>query len=136
MKIKCFVNQAECFHRGIDAPWSVVEIEVNPLDLSEKVREFVAKKLVKGFQFGSPESLQDEPWMHLVPPTYEGFLEAVKRGMEYEGPESSERRRRNEEAFWDQIQEGQEKWRWMEEWRRIQERQASDEPKGPELKPS
>jgi len=75
VKILCPVNQAECFRRGIDAPHSTVQIEVNPSELSQEERDFIADHLVDGHEF---------TWSAIVPPTYEGFTEAVKQGMEHE----------------------------------------------------
>ena len=56
-------------------PHSTVQIEVNPSELSQEERDFIADHLVDGHEF---------TWSAIVPPTYEGFTEAVKQGMEHE----------------------------------------------------
>jgi hypothetical protein len=75
VKILCSVNQAECFRRGIDAPDSTVPIDVNPSELSQEERDFIADHLAGGCEF---------TFSTIVPPTYEGFIEAVKQGMEHQ----------------------------------------------------
>lgn len=70
MKLLCAVDQAECFRRGIDAPYSTIKIEVNPENLSQEQRAFVADNLKKG---------HDLTCFPIVPPTYEGFLTAINK---------------------------------------------------------
>jgi hypothetical protein len=51
MKILCYVNQAECFRRGIDAQASSVKLEVDPSKLSEDIRAFIADHLSDNYKF-------------------------------------------------------------------------------------
>jgi len=39
------VNQAECLRRGIDAPKSIVTIEVIPAEIPPELRELIAKRM-------------------------------------------------------------------------------------------
>jgi hypothetical protein len=75
MKIKCWVNQVDCFHRGIDAPDRVVFIKVDPQKLTAAQREYLKNNLIDGYMFDRSNLLH-----HIIPPTYEGFVEAVNRG--------------------------------------------------------
>jgi hypothetical protein len=68
MKITCQVDQSECFRRGIDAPASTVQIEVDPAQLDPEMRAFIADHLQNG-SFYSASALSS--------PTYEGFVESV-----------------------------------------------------------
>lgn len=45
MKLRFKVNQAECLKRGIDAPKSIVTVEVNPKELPQKDRDLIAKHM-------------------------------------------------------------------------------------------
>lgn len=45
MKIRFKIDQADLFRRGIDAPKSVVSIEVNPADLPQETRDLIARHL-------------------------------------------------------------------------------------------
>ncbi len=45
MKLRFKVNQAECLKRGIDAPKSIVTIEVNPAELSQQHRDLIADRM-------------------------------------------------------------------------------------------
>lgn len=76
MKLLCYVNQAECFRLGIDAPNSSVQIEVNPADLTQAQRNFIADDLNGGHIFGNKHARR------IVAPTYEGFLEALNKWMD------------------------------------------------------
>jgi hypothetical protein len=75
MKILCYVNQAEAFRKGIDAPHSSVQIEVDPSKLTQAQRDFIANDLNGGRVFGNKDS------MRIDEPTYEGFLAAVNKWM-------------------------------------------------------
>jgi hypothetical protein len=70
MKILCTVDQVECIRRGIDAPTPMVQIDVIPANLTEGQRHFIAGNLKNGYRFTG--SL-------IVPPTYEGLIDAVQR---------------------------------------------------------
>jgi hypothetical protein len=76
MKIKCWVNQVDCFHQGIDAHDRIVFIQVDLQKLTTAQREYLRHNLVDGYMFDRSNVLH-----HIIPPTYEGFLEAVNRGV-------------------------------------------------------
>ena len=46
MKIRFSVDQAESFHRGIDAPEPIVSLEINPALLHEEHRDLIYKYLL------------------------------------------------------------------------------------------
>ena|ERR1700730_16687107 len=75
MKILCYVNQAEAFRKGIDAPHSSVQIEVDPSVLTQAQRDFIADRLNDGRVFGTKQS-----W-RIVEPTFEGFLAMLTKWM-------------------------------------------------------
>lgn len=45
MKLRFAVNQAECLRRGIDAPKSIVTIEVTPAEIPQVARNWIAKRM-------------------------------------------------------------------------------------------
>lgn len=45
MKLRFEVDQAACFRRGIDAPTSIVHIEVDPALLTEEARGLIADRM-------------------------------------------------------------------------------------------
>ena len=45
MKVRFEVNQAEAFRRGIDAPNSIVEIDLDPTKLDKRTRDLIADRL-------------------------------------------------------------------------------------------
>jgi hypothetical protein len=45
MKLRFKIDQAECLRRGIDAPKSIVTIEVNPADMSAEDRNLIADRM-------------------------------------------------------------------------------------------
>lgn len=45
MKLRFAVNQAECLRRGIDAPKSIVTIEVTPAEIPPGLRNLIAKRM-------------------------------------------------------------------------------------------
>lgn len=45
MKLRFAVNQAECLKRGIDAPKSIVTVEVTPAEIPQNVRNWIAKRM-------------------------------------------------------------------------------------------
>jgi hypothetical protein len=46
MKLRFEVDQAGAFRQGVDVPKSIVTIEVNPAELSQKQRDLIADRLV------------------------------------------------------------------------------------------
>ena len=77
MQILCEVNQAECFRRGIDAPYSTMKIEVDPAKLPEEIREFLADHLYEGDKLSGRADFQ------LIRPDLLGFMETVLTAKEY-----------------------------------------------------
>jgi hypothetical protein len=77
MKILCAVNQAECLRHGIDAPSSTVKIEVDPIRLTERQRNFLADELYDGLRFPSHER-----YYQICPPNYDGLIAAIDYGLE------------------------------------------------------
>jgi hypothetical protein len=51
MRILCDVNRAECLRYGIDAPSSMVDIEVNPKRLTQDQRNFIVAHLYERRRF-------------------------------------------------------------------------------------
>lgn len=45
MKIRFKIDQADMFRRGIDAPKSIVTLEVNPADIAPDKRELIARHM-------------------------------------------------------------------------------------------
>ena len=78
MKILVDIDQAECIRQGIDAPSSTIKLDVNPAALTEEQRNFLADELYDGLRFPSDGEYD------VCPPTYEGFIAAIKYGLEYE----------------------------------------------------
>jgi hypothetical protein len=81
MFILCDVDQKEAFRCGNEAPSNTVEIEVNLAKLSPEMRNYIADYLLSVEILG-PCFDEDNRNVHaLCDPTYEGFLEAIRRGM-------------------------------------------------------
>jgi hypothetical protein len=83
MQILCWVNQAEAFRRGIDAPRSTIKIEVDPAKLPEDIREFLADHLYDGYKLNSRIELRS--------PDMFGLMEAVLAVKEYNQAEADDR---------------------------------------------
>jgi hypothetical protein len=81
MKLLCYVDQAECIRRGIDAPSSTVKIEVNPALLTQKGRDFLAANVDEKLRFPEPiaQSMKADSREGICPPTLAGFLDYVQR---------------------------------------------------------
>jgi hypothetical protein len=81
MFILCDVDQKEAFRCGNEAPSNTVKIEVNLAKLSPEMRNYIADYLLSVEILG-PCFDKDNRNVHaLSDPTYQGFLEAVGRGM-------------------------------------------------------
>lgn len=77
MKLRFEIDQAYFFRKGIDAPKSIVTIEVNPAELPQNERDLIADRLVGIDVF----KLADKDSDGLVKATgffYKDLLEAIK----------------------------------------------------------
>lgn len=70
MRILCNIDQAESLRRGVNAPSSTAEIEVDPATLSQEHRTLLADRLSSGHIFSS---------VSLYEPTVAGLSEALSR---------------------------------------------------------
>jgi hypothetical protein len=90
MKLRFEVDQAEAFRQGIDVPKSIVTIEVNPADLSQKQRDLIADRLdgidvcqlagvLGGVLDGKPlRDRNGKPFRIMAKlPTFESLMEAI-----------------------------------------------------------
>jgi len=85
MFILCDVDQKEAFRHGNEAPSTTVKIAVNLAKLSPEMRNYIADYLWFVEILG-PCFDKDYRNVHaLSDPTYDGFLEAIKRGMAQNG---------------------------------------------------
>lgn len=50
MKLRFKVDQASCFRDGVDAPTSIVDIDVNPSELDQNERDLIADRLHLGIE--------------------------------------------------------------------------------------
>lgn len=77
MKLRFKLDQAACFRRGINAPRSIVEIEVNPASLNQDVRDMIAARMVNGIDICK---ISSSPAQLLISESHdiEGLIEAVK----------------------------------------------------------
>jgi hypothetical protein len=88
MKIRFEVDQAEAFRRGVDAPKSIVTIEVDPSQLSEADRNLIADRLdgidvcKLSVREGKAEKVYAADLRHIrmktLLPTFEALMEAIK----------------------------------------------------------
>jgi len=92
----CYVDQAECFRRGIDAPSRTIKLEIDPSKIPANIRSFIAAQLYEGRKFGvrwykgsqvegggkDRELCLDE--FRLWRPDVLGFFETVLTAMAYE----------------------------------------------------
>jgi hypothetical protein len=94
MKLRFKVNQAECLKRGIDAPKSIVTVEVNPAELPIEIRTIIALHMdgIDVCVLGDDNkpakrpTLEGEQGSGLRPvlieanePTLDGLLDALKK---------------------------------------------------------
>jgi hypothetical protein len=82
MKLRFEIDQAELFRKGIDAPKSVITIEVDPSKISAKDRNLIADRL-NGIDVGTMIFLDGKTGKssrRLVAetPDYAGLIEAVR----------------------------------------------------------
>src|SRR5450631_1032427 len=75
MRILCDVNRAECLRYGIDAPSSMVDIEVNPKLLTQDQRNFIVANLYERIRFPKDQEFS------ICPPTYNGLIASVDYGL-------------------------------------------------------
>lgn len=87
MRILCDVNRAECFRYGLDAPNSIVEIEIDPKSLSQEQRNFIVANLYEHLRFPKDEAFT------LCPPTYAGLIASVNYGLQCEQQQGTRRTR-------------------------------------------
>ena len=87
MKLRFAVNQAEALRRGINAPKSIVTVDVDPATLSEEERNLLADRMdgidVCALSSSTPPHrmrTSDGRPRHLeaFEPTYEALLQAVR----------------------------------------------------------
>lgn len=78
MRILCDVNRAECLRYGIDAPSSMVDIEVNPKLLTQDQRNFIVANLYERIRFPKDQEFS------ICPPTYNGLIASVNYGLQGE----------------------------------------------------
>ena len=107
MKLRFEVDQAEAFRQGIDVPKSIVTIEVNPAELSQKQRDLIADRLsgidvcqaagiLDGVMDGKPRrDRSGNPFRIMVKlPTFESLMEAIAE--DEQGAEESRKKRLEE----------------------------------------
>lgn len=74
MTIKVSVDRAECLRQGIDCNADTVELDINPAQLTEKERTWIADHLGgDGNEFSPPTS----SFKGICPATAEAFLQTV-----------------------------------------------------------
>jgi hypothetical protein len=87
MKLRFAVNQAEALRRGIDAPKSIVTIDVDPATLPQEERDLLADRMqgidvceLSSAKSRSHPTREDGGPRHVVAlePTYDALLEAVR----------------------------------------------------------
>jgi hypothetical protein len=78
MRIVCDVNRAECLRYGIDAPLSVVDIEIDPKLLTLDQRSFIVANLYENIRFPKDQEFR------ICPPTYAGLIASVNYGLRRE----------------------------------------------------
>ena len=108
MKIRFNIDQAEAFRRGVDAPMSLVTIDVDPAALTEADRNLIADRLWEGIDVCRIEIKQDGkrgpstgynqantapvPLRVGAPlPTFEALMEAVRKDEQLLATEAVER---------------------------------------------
>ena len=72
------MNRAECLRYGIDAPSSMVDIEVNPKLLTHDQRNFIVANLYERIRFPKDQQFS------ICPPTYNGLIASVNYGVQGE----------------------------------------------------
>jgi hypothetical protein len=85
MFILCDVDQKEAFRCGNEAPSNTVKIEVNLAKLSPEMRNYIADYLWFVEILGPCYDRDNRNVHALSDPSYEGFLEAIRRGMALNG---------------------------------------------------
>jgi hypothetical protein len=88
MRILCDVNRAECLRYGLDAPSSVVAIEVDPKLLTLDQRNFIVANLYEYLRFPKDQEVS------ICPPTYAGLIASVNYGLQREQEQGTRRIRR------------------------------------------
>ena len=85
MKLRFEVDQAEAFRRGIDAPKSIVTVEVNPSELSQEKRNLIADRLdgidvcqIALILDGKAKDRNGKPFRIVAKlPTFESMMDAI-----------------------------------------------------------
>lgn len=77
MKLRFEVDQAYLFRKGIDAPKSIVHIEVDPSKLPQSERDLIADRLI-GIDVFKLDTKQSDGLIKAKGPTWKDLLDAVK----------------------------------------------------------
>jgi hypothetical protein len=85
MRIVCDVDRAECLRYGIDAPSSMVDIELDPKLLTLDQRNFIVANLYERLRFPKDQQFS------ICPPTYAGLIASVNYGLQREQEQGSRR---------------------------------------------
>lgn len=93
MKIKVRINTAECFRHGINLEEETTELDLDPGMFNDEERNYIADQMIDGW-FGPYNNRTDpeiiKPWIaerfEICPPSVEGFIEAVRRGIDAKEP--------------------------------------------------
>lgn len=87
MKLRFAVNQAEAMRRGIDAPKSIVTIDVDPATLPQEERDLIADRMqgIDVCELSSAKPASHRQWedgspRHVVAlePTYDALMEGIR----------------------------------------------------------
>ncbi len=83
MKLQCKIDQSASIRRGINAPHSITDIEVDVAALTQPQRDYIATHLRDGHKMWSEYSNDNYP-KPLKEPTEKGFLEMIEHGIALE----------------------------------------------------
>lgn len=82
MKLRFNQNQATLFRKGIDAPNSIVTIDVNPAVIDPLIRHLIADRMVGGIAVHPLSGVDRKREADLIMaegPTLEDLIEAVQK---------------------------------------------------------
>lgn len=92
MKILVKIDEAECFRHGFDAPKiKRIELDLDPQMFKDAERDYIADNMIDG-EFQGPYNEYTDPRIinpaieklfKIWPPDLDGFIDAVRRGMDF-----------------------------------------------------
>ena len=89
MTIKVRVDKAECLRQGIDWDADIVELSIDPAQLTNKERSWIADNLKDRSEFSPPVP----GFKGICPPTVQGFLQTILALMSESNDEQKNGRR-------------------------------------------